>query len=136
MALQKKRPVIVVVDDDVPIVQLIEELLLEEGYEAICCTGDTQAYEAIQAHAPDLIIQDIRIPTAESGLRLLNFIRGNPATQDTPVIICSASAQVIEEYREQIRAWNCQVLAKPFNLNDFVDLVSTLLASSQEQHSA
>lgn len=133
--MDKERPVILVVDDDVPIVDLVRELLEEEGYQPICCFTDQQAYAAMQQHKPDLIIQDIRIPTAEAGLQLLASVRSNPRTQDTPVIICSASSQVIQEHMGQLRAWNCEVLEKPFNLNEFVDMVSSLLASSREQRS-
>lgn len=134
--MHKERPVILVVDDDLPIVDLVRELLEEEGYDPICCLTDLQAYAAIQQSKPDLIIQDIRIPTAEAGLQLLASVRNNPRTQDTPVIICSASSQVIQEHLGQLRAWNCEVIEKPFNLNDFVDMVSSLLASSREQQSA
>lgn len=133
--MHKERPVILVVDDDVPIVDLVNELLEEEGYQPICCLTDVQAYAAIQQSKPDLIIQDIRIPTAEAGLQLLASVRNNPRTQDTPVIICSASSQVIQEHLGQLRAWNCEVIEKPFNLNEFVDLVSSLLASSRERQS-
>jgi DNA-binding response OmpR family regulator len=110
------RPLIMVVDDDMPFVQLMNELLAEEGYATECCLEGIKAYEVIRRTQPALVVLDIRLQTPETGLMILDLLRLDPTTKEMPVIICSAATDLLRASRERLTAARCDILEKPFDL--------------------
>jgi CheY-like chemotaxis protein len=58
---------VAVINDDTAFLELMEELLLEEGYEAHCYKEGVAAYEQVRELDPDVIILDIRMERPETG---------------------------------------------------------------------
>ena len=68
-------PLIVLADDEAPIIELLEELLTEEGYQTFCCFSGKQAYQAIQRQQPDYVILDMHMEQPDAGLIVLTLMR-------------------------------------------------------------
>lgn len=67
-----KKPVILVVDDDLPIIILMRSLLREFGFEAVTATNGAEAIEKAQQAQPELILLDKNMP----GMTCVEVIRG------------------------------------------------------------
>ncbi len=129
------KPLIAVVNDDTLFLELMHDLLTEEGYRAaIWKEGDT-AYAMIKEHQPALVILDIRMEHPDTGWMVLELTRLNPGTAHIPVIICSADTQRIREKAGYLHEKGCDVLEKPFLLEDLLTKVRTFIGpvTSDEQ---
>ena len=125
------KPLIAVVNDDTLFLELMHDLLTQEGYRAaIWKEGDT-AFEMIKEHEPQLVILDIRMEHPDTGWMILELIRLNPATARIPVIICSADTQRIREKEAYLREKWCDVLEKPFILEDLLRKVRTFIGPAE-----
>lgn len=77
----------------------------------------------IKERQPTILILDIRMESPEAGFAVLDLLRLDPTTTHIPVIICTAAIQLIRENEQHLRAKNCEILIKPFDLDDLLDIV-------------
>jgi signal transduction histidine kinase/CheY-like chemotaxis protein len=93
---------VLIVDDDVGVVQLFQrtmensfpKLRVQRAYNGL------QALEMIQARPPDLIVLDLVMPEM-SGYELITKLKANPALQDIPIILLTASKYL----RSETESW-------------------------------
>jgi CheY-like chemotaxis protein len=109
---------ILVADDDPGIVNLIVEVLREEGYVAQSVTTGTQALAALLARVPALALIDLRLP----GLSGLDLVEAAHLWGiDVPIVIMTASTLAIDALTATgVRA----ILLKPFDLDDLLTCVA------------
>jgi DNA-binding response OmpR family regulator len=107
---------IMVVEDDEPILDLMDMLLRKLGYEPVLIANGLLALEMIRKDPPGLILLDIMM-TPIDGWEFLEKLRGEYGIQDVPVIIFSASPSV-EERMEQIKDPRLGVLHKPVSFSE------------------
>lgn len=125
------RAAIAVVNDDTTFLQLMEDLLSGEGYCVARFYEAGGAYEGIRAQNPDAIILDIRMEHPESGWQLLELFKLDPLLTTKPIIICSADSRALEQRATYLRTKRCEVLPKPFDLDDLLSLLHRLLDPPQ-----
>jgi CheY-like chemotaxis protein len=113
---------IIVVNDNPEFLELVETLLAEERYDVVICQYGDRAYQLIKDEQPGLVILDIRMVGVDEW-QVLDMIKLDPATAGIPVIICSAAVREIQAAEERLREQNCDVLLKPFNIEELVDKV-------------
>lgn len=89
---------ILVVDDNPTNLKLASELLEAEGYEVDRASDASQAHQAIQLQAPDLILMDVALPGVD-GLTLTRQLKAHPATRHIPVLALTAFAMKGDEQR-------------------------------------
>lgn len=114
-SLKKK---VLVVDDDHGILNILQVMLEDEGYEVIKNNGQN-ALEEISKNLPDLILLDVWLPNNDGG-KLSRILKSHPKTKNIPIILISAVSDSIKVIRES-RADD--FLAKPFNMYDLLFLV-------------
>ena len=122
-----KGPFIIVVNQDTAFLELMEELLSEEGYRTSIEKEGDKAYAHIKKMKPDLVVLDIRINNPEAGFNVLDLMRIDPETQHIPIIICSAATLLIRENEQRLRAKNCDILMKPFNIDELLAKVQAII---------
>lgn len=122
--------VIAVVNDDSAFIDLMSELLSDEGYTTIPHKVGNTAYDMIRAKQPDLVILDIRLEKPDSGWVVLDLMRLDPATTKIPVIICSGDVVFLRAKQEQLRAKDCFILEKPFDLDQLLAMTRAALNHS------
>lgn len=105
---------ILVVDDNPVNVELLMDLLEDEGYSSVEGMTDPLQVEArVHKKRPDLILLDIRMPRI-SGLELLALLNNQWGEQAPAVIVLTA--QIDEATRHQALQLGAQdFLTKPFN---------------------
>lgn len=123
----KSGPLIAVVDDDDAFVGLMREVLTDEGYRVVAGTVAGDAPALIAREQPALAILDLRMDDAASGLTILRALRDEPATAALPVLICSADLTFLRDHDSDLRALQCEVLPKPFDLQTLLDTIHAML---------
>ena len=121
------RPLIMVVNNDSIFLELMRELLADEGYAVEIAYEEKGAYERIRQQRPALVILDVRLEHPEAGWEIATLLRLNPDTAALPVIICSADTQFLKAKADQLRAQQCEVLEKPFVLDGLLAKVHAVL---------
>ncbi len=107
---------ILVVEDDQPILELMDILLRKLGYEPVLMTNGPEALDAIRKEPPSLILLDIMMEPMD-GWEFLEKLRGEYAVRDIPVIIFSASP-ALEEKMKTVRDPKLGVLTKPISFSE------------------
>ncbi|MBC7645472.1 MAG: response regulator [Thermoleophilia bacterium] len=122
---------VLVVDDDAVIRMVVRDALEAVGLHVIEAAGPEVALERVRCDAPDLLILDIMLPRMD-GLALLSQIRDSG--NDITVLVFSATGARNEDRARELGA--AAYLAKPFQIDLFVDTVQQLLVDLNEKLSA
>ncbi len=86
------------------------------------------ALEIVNAHSPDAVLLDIRLPDM-SGLEVLRILRSKPDQRLLPVIAVTALS--MQGDRERcMEAGATAYLAKPVDLDELRDMVKAVVAGS------
>ena len=104
--------VVLVVDDERYIVDLLTELLEDEGYKVLRAGDGQAALDLLERHLPDLVVTDVMMPRLD-GVRLLAIIREHH--KELPVILMSAAVTP--------RVDDVPFLPKPFDIDDLLALI-------------
>lgn len=107
---------IMVVEDDGPILEMMDLLIRKLGYTPVLVEDGLRALEIIRRDPPALILLDIMMVPID-GWKFLETLRGEEGTRDIPVIIFSAAPEVGERMA-QIHDPRLGVLHKPVSLDD------------------
>lgn len=113
------RKTILVADDDHSILEVMNIILSDNGYEFIGITDGKKVLETTLLHTPKVILLDIWM-SDQDGRNIVRSIRSNSKTQHIPVILVSANNETARI------AKGCgadDFLAKPFNIEDLLTLV-------------
>ncbi|WP_184545713.1 response regulator [Mucilaginibacter sp. FT3.2] len=116
---------ILAVDDDNDILEILQYILEESGYEVETLSDGHCLFDSIRKHQPDLILLDIMLGGLD-GRELCKHLKGMKETHDIPVIMISASHSV------PIKAQNHtdgpdDFIAKPFDLDVLLQSVKRQL---------
>lgn len=106
-------PHILVVDDEPDIRHLVQEILVDEGYEVSVAADGDSARKARRARRPDLVLLDIWMPDVD-GITLLKEWQDDPAG-NAPVIMMSGHGTV-ETAVEATRHGAYDFIEKPLSL--------------------
>jgi DNA-binding response OmpR family regulator len=126
--MQRTVPLILVVDPDAATLAVCDEVLRSAGYAMIGCQTAREAQRHIHEDRPDLVVVDLHLDWYEAGWDLLCLLRQVKATATLPVIVCSADQQVLRTRQRQLLAWQCQILVKPFTVEQLLTAVQAAIA--------
>lgn len=123
----KKRPLILVVEDN-EANQLLATAVLElAGYRVELASSAKEAVERLTTNQPDLILMDVQLP-GEDGLGLTRRLKADPTTAMIPIVALTAHAMVGD--REEALAAGCVgYIAKPINTRALAEQVRQYLVS-------
>jgi CheY-like chemotaxis protein len=110
---------ILVVDDEVDIVNLVVELLQDEGYEVRSAFNGEMALAAIAQQQPAMILMDMYMPQM-TGIMLLEHMRTNGISA-IPVVLMTASPRAAEPLLNMDLV---DYLAKPFDIDQLLQCVA------------
>ena len=121
-------PLIAVVHDDRPTLELLDTLLTDAGYRTFLWSRGSNAHVSIRELQPDLVIlEDMWLEHPTAGELVLGLLERDAGTQHIPVIICSAHTAVLHNRIQLFRQQGYLLLEKPFDANDLLNKVATLL---------
>jgi CheY-like chemotaxis protein len=105
-----------VVEDDQPILDLMDLMIRKLGYEPVLIANGLEALELIQKEPPALILLDIMMVPI-NGWEFLEKLRGDYGVREMPVILFTASP-LVGEKMEQLKDPFLSVLVKPVSFNE------------------
>jgi len=119
---------ILVMDDDPTIADLLREALADEGYETYMTTQILRFYDAVHEYKPDLILLDLMMQYLDGRdeLKLLEM-----TDFKIPVIVVTAYLDAGKEEEAFRKAGVVQIVYKPFDLDDLVELVRTTIGGPE-----
>ena len=116
---------VLVVDDDIPTVELIRGALEQEGFDVGVAHDGASCLLAVAQQRPDLLILDVVMPVMD-GFHTLAALRDNVDTHDIPVLMLTArddDIAVARGWREGVDLY----LTKPFAMSTVVMAVKRML---------
>ncbi len=114
---------VIVIEDNRDILDLMQYILEDEGYEVISSV-DGSVLGNVEQHDPALIVLDNSLAN-EKGSSLCRKLKTNPSTAKYPVILVSA-VNGIEDIAKECLADAC--LSKPFDINELIAVVKLYIA--------
>ena len=120
-----------IVDDDSLVRRILDKILTMRGIGVVVATNGSEANAAILHQGANLAlaIVDLVLPSGVTGWDIIDFIRSNSATADTPIIILTG-ADISETEEERLATKNCTILKKKdFTIATFEHVLDTLIPS-------
>lgn len=118
---------ILAVDDDKDILEVLQLILEDRGYEVEILTDGQYLFDKIKQCHPDLIILDIMLGNMD-GRKLCHEVKAKNETQDIPVILLSAS-HAIGRSQLHTNGYPDDFISKPFDIDDLLNSVQRQLAA-------
>jgi DNA-binding response OmpR family regulator len=120
-----KRPLVLIVEDDVDLGSSIVEYLKEEGIDAKLARDGDQAMRMVDAMAPSVVVLDLMMPRRD-GFSVLRELRSDGRIATLPVIVVTAIFGLSERlYATELGA--ADYITKPFKLEDLLARIIALL---------
>jgi CheY-like chemotaxis protein len=122
---------VLVVDDRATDRELLVTVLGYVGYAVHEAASGQAALEFVRAGAPDLIIAEILMPSMD-GYELVRELRSDPVGAQIPVIFCTATYGQEEVRRLAHACGVSQVMVKPCEPQQIIQVVAEVLAAERE----
>ncbi len=117
---------ILIIEDDKIIKNIIEFILIKEGYEVEVAIDGLVGLAKIKSFLPDLIITDVLLPY-KSGLEIISFTKSNNPL--TPIIVISSLGKEDITVIEAFKLGATDIIAKPFNPVELKSKLKTFFAA-------
>lgn len=113
---------ILIIDDDIHINEMLEEVLIQEGYQVSYAYSGTEALLFLANEKPDLILLDLMLPglTGEEVL---------PQIEKIPVIVMSAKVEVKDKVALLLNGAE-DYITKPFEIEELLARIVVQLRKS------
>lgn len=117
-----KKNLVLVADDDAPILRLVRTRLQADGYGVITATNGREAVDLFEDQQPDLVILDVMMPVMD-GLEAMREIRG---TSTVPIILLTARTGPQDKI-SGLDMGADDYVTKPFNPDELSARVAAIL---------
>jgi len=125
MDVEKKRPTILIVDDNPNNIKVLAIILTPFNYKIVIATDGAGAVEMVDRVRPDLILLDIMMPIMD-GYEACKIIKSKKENVNIPVLFLSALDEK-ESIVEGFEAGGVDYITKPFNKEELLSRIRTHL---------
>jgi two-component system phosphate regulon response regulator PhoB len=123
------KPMVLIVEDEAPLVTLLRYNLEKEGF-AVCSAGDgEEALLQIAENKPDAVLLDWMLPLV-SGLEVCRQIRRAPASRSLPIILLTARGEEADRVRG-LDSGADDYIVKPFSPSELVARLRAVIRRAQ-----
>lgn len=127
---------ICVIENDAATRQFMQDILSEEGHVVYCCGWRTATVEQIARMQAHVIIVDLNPIEPDNVVMFLMRLRQHPAIPHARMLVTSTSSHLLNSLREPLDHLGCDIMLKPFELEDFLRHVTTLCADPRTRSAA
>lgn len=116
---QHARPKVLVVDDEAGILETLQILLKNEGFDPVVAAGGKAAVAKLEEIAPDIVLSDVRMPGV-GGVEVLAAVRAHDP--NTPVILMTAQA-TLQTAMQAVNEGAFYYIQKPFRNDELLAIL-------------
>lgn len=116
------KNLILVVDDEPPIVRLVKAKLRVDGYEVLTASAGEEALEILAQESPDLVVLDVMMPDMD-GFETLRRIR---QLSNVPVVMLTARGSDMDKLKG-LQSGADDYITKPFNPDELEARIAVIL---------
>ncbi|MBK8397903.1 MAG: hybrid sensor histidine kinase/response regulator [Leptospiraceae bacterium] len=127
----KKEHQILIVDDTPQNIQVLGQLLSEQGYKILVATNGLQALNAVEKKTPDLILLDINMPEMD-GYETCRILKSQDNYSEIPVIFLTARTEA-EDIVKAFQVGGADYITKPFNQTELLARVHLQLILKEKK---
>lgn len=124
---------ILIVDDDINVLEMVEQLLDQEGYTVLKARSGLEALRIAQFDKPDLCILDVGMPHMD-GVMLCRTIRTIPGLAEVPVIFLTAH-NTTYSVADALEAGGDDYIRKPFAIRELAARIRAHLRRAKQNES-
>jgi len=121
----KRKPTVLIADDDLEILGLTRSLLRRRGFEVFEASDGDEAMRQLLENRPDLVILDVMMP-GQSGWEVCRSIRETESLKDIGVIMLTGVGERLNEMTSPLYGADA-FLDKPFEFAALDQLISEVL---------
>ena len=121
----KKISRILIVEDDVPLAEVLEYNLREQGYSVNVAHDGMQGLRDIRQQQPDLVVLDLMLPLID-GISICRSVRAEPTLQETLVLMLTARSEEADQM-VGFTAGADDYVTKPFSIKVLLQRITALL---------
>jgi DNA-binding response OmpR family regulator len=126
MATPRKRPLVLVVEDDPALGDVMLTALKDDGLDAKLAHDGDEAMRDVDDLAPSVMVLDLMMPKRD-GFSVLRELRADGRISRLPVVVVTAIFGMSERlYATELGA--ADYVTKPFELDDLISRVRALLS--------
>ncbi len=118
-------PNILVIDDDEIMQNVIEKVLLREGYNVEVAKNGKEGLSKLELKRYNLVITDIMMPYA-NGFEIVSKLKQHPNTKDASVVVISTiinESSVLDSHKMGVDEY----IKKPIMVSEFILRIKKLL---------
>ncbi len=116
---------VLIVEDEVSLVEMYKTILQKNGFETIECFNGREGLRALDIHAFDLVVSDIKMPIMD-GIELLGEIRKRDP-KHPPVLLVSGYSEYSQQ--DMIEKGAIGFLQKPIRTKALIERIHEILAA-------
>ena len=124
----RSKPRILVVDDEETILDLSVDILTDKGYSVDTASTGEAARGMIESGVYDLVIADIRMPGALSGIDLFHWAKENAPGLEEKIVFATGDI-IADETQAFLSETKRPCLSKPFEMSEYLEIVRDALAA-------
>ena len=121
---------VLIVDDEPIIRDILEGLLSFQGYDLLFATNGIEALEAVEEHAPDVLLLDVMMPEMD-GFQVCQYLKAHDKWQHIPVILVTALNSK-DDLSRGLDAGADDFLHKPFDNQELLAHVRSMLRTKRQ----
>lgn len=122
---------LLLVEDELPLITLLQYNLSAAGYSLDIATDGNQAIDKALETKPDLILLDWMLPE-RTGISVCKTLRKHPTLASCPIIMVTARSDLADIQRG-LEAGVDDYIIKPFQITDLLTKISEKLAPSTKE---
>lgn len=123
-------PSLLIVDDELANFDVLEAMLLMEGYELHYAPNGSQTFSFLETHQPDVILLDVMMPGID-GIQVCRQIKADPRWTHIPVVMVT-SLNTKEDLAKCLNAGANDFLSKPVSSTELCARVRSMLRIKQQ----
>lgn len=129
MSIEVSAATVLVIEDDLPVQQNIQDLLELEGYQVLTANNGSHGLHLALSHQPDLVLCDIMMPQVD-GYQVLRHLQQDPHVRHIPFIFLTAKTD-LNELRCGMNLGADDYITKPFTRQALLGAIQVRLRRSE-----
>jgi PAS domain S-box-containing protein len=122
-----RRGTVLVADDDKDSLSLMRSVLRAHSFGVRTTSRGARVLRVARDVQPALILLDLGLPDLD-GCAVLERLKGNPATQNIPVIVMTGSTTIDDAERQKVIALGAAgLMSKPFSVEELIEEIETVV---------